>query len=178
MQEVFDQQDKVDRYDSQIGEIAGREEYSEMVARLRCFRGIETHTALSLIVEIGDPSRFPSPQGFSSFLGLTPTEHSSGQREKRGGITKAGNSRFRTLLIEGAKPTLRSNVYGQKSKRFKARQKGNDPAVIAYADRTNRRLHQTYSRLTSCGVHSNKATVAVARELSCFIWGMMNDRID
>ena len=178
LQEVLDQQDKVDRYESQIEEIANREEYREKVSKLRCFRGIETHTALSLVAEIGDFSRFVTPEQFSSFLGLVPSEESSGQRERRGGITKAGNTRLRLLLIEGANSTLRSKVYGQKSKRLLARQRGNDPAVIAYADRANKRLHQVYSRLTSHGVHSNKATVAVARELSCFIWGMMNDRIE
>ena len=177
LQEVLDQQEKIARYDSQIEEVAKREEYREMVSRLRCFRGIETHTALSLVVEIGDSSRFPNSQSFSCFFGLTPSEDSSGQREKRGGITKAGNIRLRTLLIESAKSTMRSNVYG-KSKRLLARQRGNDPAVIAYADRANRRLHKVYSNLTSRGVHTNKATAAVARELSCFIWGMMNNKIE
>jgi len=177
LQEVLDQQDKVDRYESQIEEIANREEYREKVSKLRCFRGIETHTALSLVAEIGDFSRFVTPEQFSSFLRLVPSEESSGQREKRGGITKAGNTRLRLLLIEGAKSTLRSDVYGKKSKRLQARQKGNDQAIIAYADRANRRLHRVYSRLTSRGVNTNKATVAVARELSCFVWGMMNDRI-
>lgn len=69
-------------------------------------------------------------------------------------------------------------MYGQKSKRLKARQAGNEAQVIAYADRANRRMHRRYNQLTLRGVHSNKAKVAVARELSCFIWGMMNDRID
>jgi transposase len=178
LQEVLDQQEKTARYDSKIEEIAKREEYREMVARLRCFHGIETHTALSLVVEIGDPSRFPNAQGFSCFFGLTSSEDSSGQREKRGGITKAGNTRLRTLLIESTKSTLRSKMYGKKSKRLQARQRGNDPAVIAYADRANRRLHKVYSNLTSRGVHTNKATAAVARELSCFIWGMMTDKIE
>lgn len=178
LQEVFDQQEKVDRYNSQIEEIANQDEYRERVSRLRCFRGIETHTALSLVAEIGDFSRFTSPSQFSSFLGLVPSEESSGQRERRGGITKAGNTRLRLLLIEGAKASLRSRVYVKKPKRLQARQKGNDAEVIAYADRANRRLHRVYSNLTSRGVHNNKATVAVARELSCFIWGMMNNKIE
>jgi len=130
-----------------------------------------------LVAEIGDFSRFASPAQFSSFLGLVPSEESSGQREKRGGITKAGNTRLRVLLIEGAKASLRSGVYVKKPKRLQARQKGNDAQVIAYADRANRRLHRVYSSLTSRGVHNNKATVAVARELCCFIWGMMNNKI-
>ena len=107
-----------------------------------------------------------------------PSEGSSGQRERRGAITKAGNTRLRMLLIEGAKSTLRTSILGKKSKRLLARQKGNDAGVVAYADRANRRLHRVYGRLTTRGVHHNKATVAVARELSCFVWGMMNGRID
>ncbi|NCB20225.1 MAG: IS110 family transposase [Bacteroidia bacterium] len=177
LQEVFDQQEKVDRYNSKIEEIANQDEYRERVSKLRCFRGIETHTALSLVAEIGDFSRFISPAQFSSFLGLVPSEESSGQRERRGGITKAGNTRLRLLLIEGAKASLRSGIYVKKPKRLQARQKGNDAEVIAYADRANRRLHRVYSNLTSRGVHNNKATVAVARELSCYIWGMMNNKI-
>ncbi len=178
LQEVIDQQEKVDRFDQRIAEIAEDERWSEPVGKLRCFRGIETHTALSLVSEIGDFSRFRTAGQFSAFLGLVPTEDSSGQRELRGGITKTGNVRLRKLLIEGANATLRGSMYGQKSKRLKARQAGNDAQVIAYADRANRRMHHMYDHLVSRGVHRNKAKVAVARELSCFIWGMMNDKID
>ena len=178
LQEVHDQQEKVDRYNQKIKELAAQDAYRDRVSRLCCFRGIDIHTALSLVSEIGDFSRFVNPQQFSSFLGLVPSENSSGQRERRGGITKAGNTRLRLLLIEGATSTLRSLIYGKKSKRLLARQRGNDPGVIAYADRANRRLHRVYSNLVSRGVHHNKAIVAAARELSCFIWGMMNERID
>jgi transposase len=178
LQEVHDQQDKVDRYNKRIEELSQLDAYREKVAKLCCFRGIETHTALSLISEVGDFSRFADAQQFSSYLGLVPGEDSSGQRERRGKITKAGNTRLRVLLVEGANATLRSSLYGQKSKRLKARQEGNELNVIAYADRANRRLHHVYHHLTIRGVNKNKATVAVARELSCFIWGMMNNKID
>ena len=177
LQEVYDQQDKVDRYDQRAEEIAQWDAYREKVSRLCCFRGIDTHTALSIVSEIGDFSRFANAQQFSSFLGLVPSEDSSGQREKRGGITKAGNTRCRLLMVESANSTLRSSPYGQKSKRLMARQKGNAAEVIAYADKANRRLHRVYNHLSIRGVNKNKAVVAVARELSCFIWGMMNDRI-
>lgn len=178
LQEVIDQQEKVNRYDERIEEIAAQEEYREQVAKLRCFRGVETHTALSLVTEIGDFTRFSTAQQFSSFLGLVPSEDSSGKREKRGEITKAGNSRLRLLLVESANSTLRSNIYGKKSKRLITRQMGQESDVIAYADRANRRLHKVYNRLVSRGVLSNKAKVAAARELSCFIWGMMTGNIE
>ena len=178
LQEVIDQQEKVNRYDEKIEEIAAQDGYREQVAKLRCFRGIETHTALSLVTEIGDFSRFAQAPQFSAFLGLVPSEDSSGKRERRGAITKAGNSRLRLLLIEAANSTLRSRTYGKKSKRLLARQKGQDPDVIAYADRANRRLHKVQDRLISRGVVPNKAKVAAARELSCFIWGMMTGNIE
>ncbi|MEA5032978.1 MAG: transposase [Sphaerochaeta sp.] len=177
LQEVLDQQEKVERYDQRMEELAALEAYREDVSRLCCFRGIETHTALSLVTEIGDFSRFASARQFSAFLGLVPSEDSSGNRQWRGSITKAGNIRLRLLLVEAAKALLRSGVYGKKSKRLVARQRGNDPAVISYADRANRRLHRVYGKLLLRGVHHNKATIAVARELSCFVWGMMNGRI-
>lgn len=178
LQEVIDQQEKVNRFDLRIKEIAEEERWREPVGKLRCFKGIETHTALSLVSEIGDFSRFATAQQFSAFLGLVPSENSSGQRELRGGITKTGNVRLRKLLVEGANATLRGGMYGQKSKRLKARQAGSEAQVIAYADRANRRMHHVYNHLVFRGVHRNKAKVAVARELSCFIWGMMNERID
>jgi hypothetical protein len=178
LQEVHDQQEKVDRYNQRIGELADQEKYRGGVARLCCFRGIETYTALSLLSEIGDFSRFATAQQFSAFLGLVPSEESSGQKERRGAITKAGNTRLRLLLIEASKSMARSSIFGKKSKRLLARQKGNDANVIAYADRANRRMPQVYGRLIARGVHYNKASVAVACELSCFVWGMMNNRIN
>lgn len=177
LREVVDQQEKVDQLDREIEILAAKDEYREPVGRLCCFRGIETHTALSLVTEVGDFRRFVSARQFSAFLGLVPSEDSSGNRERRGAITKAGNTRLRLLLIEGAKSTLRSSVCGRKSKRLAARQSGNAAEVVAYADKANRRLHRVYGRLVDRGVHHNKATVAVARELSCFVWGMMNGRI-
>ena len=154
--------------------------YRERVEKLRCFKGIDTHThtALSLVCEIGDFSRFATAAQFSAYLGLVPREDSSGQRERRGGITKGGNTRLRMLLTEGANAATRGSLYGTKSKKLKARQAGNPAQVIAYADRAQRRLHRTYNKLVLNSVPRNKAIVAVARELSCFIWGMMNDRID
>ena len=92
--------DKVDRMDARIAELAAQDAYKEKVRMLGCLKGIATHTALSCLVEIGDFSRFPSVRQFSAFLGLVPGEHSSGDHQCRGGITKAGNSHLRRLLID------------------------------------------------------------------------------
>lgn len=167
--------DKIERYDKRIAEFADREKYAERVKRLVCFKGIKVHTAMSLVVEIGDFKRFPTAQQFSAFLGLVPGEYSSGSSQHRFGITKAGNSHLRRLLTESANCFSRARL-GKKSVDLRQRQLGNPPQVIAYADKANERLRRKYVRITNRS-SANIATTAVARELACFIWGMMNDKL-
>src|SRR5699024_5431041 len=130
--------EKVDIYDARIEEISHTEAYEEKVKKLRCFKGIATHTALSLLVEVGDYNRFRSAQHFASYLGLVPGESSSGEKQVRTGITKAGNSHLRWLLVESANSYSRGAV-GKKGGVLKAKQEGNTPEVIAYADKANER---------------------------------------
>ena len=167
--------DKVELFDKRIGELARFEKYDEDVKKLSCFIGIKAHTALAILVETGDFKRFGSARHYSSYLGLVPGEDSSGSSVQRTGITKAGNSHVRKLLIEAANCYNRSAV-GVKSKTMKDKQAGNDPKVIAYADRANDRLKRKYYKIMFRSKH-NIAVAAVARELSCFIWGMMTDNI-
>ena len=169
--------DKIERLDKRIEEIASTDTYKESVNKLCCFLGIKTHTALSAIVEVGDYNRFESADKCASYLGLVPGESSSGDGRTMLGITKAGNSHLRTLLIEAAQCYTRGRV-GFKSKVLKARQEGNTPQVIAYADRANERLRRRYYVMTlNKGKKRNVAVTAIARELACFIWGMMTDNI-
>jgi len=167
--------DKVELFDNRISEMARTEKYEEKVNKLKCFIGIKDHTALATIVEIGDFIRFPTAQNFSSYLGLVPGEDSSGESVQRTGITKAGNTHVRKLLVEAAQSYSRGAA-GAKSKALKARQAGNDPKVIAYADRANERLKRKCYRIMFKSKR-NIAVTAVARELACFIWGMMTDNI-
>ena len=167
---------KIDRYDKRIQEIAAQSEYQEKVKKLECFLGIKTHTALSLIVETGDFIRFRKGNIYAAYLGLAPGEHSSAESGGRLGITKAGNSHLRRLLIEAAGGICKGQI-GKKSKDLIARQKGNPADVIAYADKANVRLRSKYYRLTRHGKKRNVAVAAVARELACFVWGMMTDNI-
>ncbi len=152
-------------------------EYKETVKKLCCFIGVKTHTALSVLVEVGDFKRFASAQHFASYLGLVPGEDSSGDDQNRLVITKAGNRHVRLLLTEASQCYARGQV-GFKSKELKARQSGNTPAVIAYADKANERLRRRYYKmvLNKCKKH-NVAKTAIARELACFMWGMMTDNI-
>ena len=130
-----------------------------------------------MVTEVGDFSRFGTADQFASFLGLCPGEHSSGRSIQKTGITKAGNSHCRKVLCESANSIARSNPY-RKSKRLLSRQAGQNPDVIAYADRGTARIKKKYYALKENGKHSNVAKAACARELACFIWGMMTGNYD
>lgn len=166
---------KLERIDKRIEELADDEAYRENVSKLQCFLGIKTQIALSVITETGDFKRFPDACHYAAYLGLVPGEDSSGEDQHRLGITKAGNRHVRMLLVEAAQSYARGQV-GYKSKVLSARQEGNASAVIQYADKANERLRWKYYRLTlSKGKNANVAKTAIARELACFIWGMMTE---
>ncbi|MGO4962608.1 transposase, partial [Anaerovoracaceae bacterium Sow4_D4] len=167
---------KIERFDKRIEELAEDSDYQENVKKLGCLLGIKTHTALSLIVETGDFKRFRKGNTYAAFLGLAPGESSSGEKINRTGITKAGNSHLRTLLIEAARGMCRGRI-GYKSKVLRSRQDGNPTEVIAYADRGNTRMRSKYYRMIRHGKKDNVAVAAVARELACFIWGLMTNNI-
>ena len=167
---------KIERFDKRIEEIAEQERYLEKVKRLGCFLGIKTHTALSLVVETGDFARFVKGNTYAAFLGLAPGENSSGDKINRTGISKAGNRHLRLLLIEAARGICKGAV-GHKSKELRSRQNGNSAEVIAYADKANTRLRSRYYKFIRHGKTKNVAVAAVARELACFVWGMMTENI-
>lgn len=168
--------DKVERYDQRIEELSKEEPYREGTQKLCCLLGIKTHTALTAMVEVGDYNRFANAGKFAAYLGLVPGEDSSGGKQNYLSITKAGNSHLRRLLVEAAQGCGRGKP-GAKSKALKLRQAGNPPEVIAYADRANERLRRKYYRMLLSGKMNNVAKTAVARELACFIWGMMTEHI-
>ena len=168
--------DKIARLDKRIEEFAADERYTEKVKKLSCFIGVKTHTALSVIVEVGDFERFSHAGKFASYLGLVPSESSSGESQHRYGITKAGNSHLRRLLVESAQSYTRGSI-GHKSVALKQRQQGNAPQEIAYADKANERLRRRFYKMTlNKGVNRNKAATAIARELACFMWGMITGK--
>ena len=169
--------DKLERLDKRIEELAAEETYHENVGKLSCFLGVKNITSLAVITEVGDFKRFSSAQHFASYLGLTPGENSTGNDQKRLGITKAGNCHVRSLLVESAQAYTRGKI-GYKSKALKARQEGNPPEVIAYADKANERLRRKYYRMIlKNNKKPNVAKTAVARELACFMWGMITGNV-
>ena len=168
--------EKIKSLDTRITELSEGEAYKEKVGKLGCLKGISTHTALALIAEISDFNRFPTAERFAAYLGLVPGEHSSGDKIRHTHITKAGNIHLRTLLTEAANSYSKGKL-GQKSKSLRARQKGNSAEVIRYADKASDRLRRKYCRMISRNVKSNVAKTAIARELACFVWGLMTDHI-
>ncbi len=170
--------EKIERFTARIDELYHTERYEEPVSKLRCFKGIDTLSAMTIQVETSDFNRFPNAKAYASYTGLTCGEQSSGDKRNVTSITKQGNSRIRTTLIECATAIAKGTQYSPKSKKLKSRQKEQAADVIAYADRASKRLKKRYDDLMGRGVPHNKAIVAVARELSCFIWGMETGNIN
>jgi transposase len=142
--------------------------WGETIARLRCLRGINTLTALGLCAEIGDWDRFDHRDSIAKYVGLVPSEHSSGQTRRLGKITKAGSTHARRLLVEAALHyRLTPAVGGQ----LAIRQRGQDPAVIDQAWRVQRRLHARWKLLREGrGKPAGLVTLAIARELIGACW--------
>lgn len=162
---------RIKSLESALEEVAQSERYAGPVGWLRCFRGIDTVTAITLIAEIHDFRRFEHPRQLMSYLGLTPSEHTSSGEPNRGGITKAGNTRVRRMLIEAAWHYRHRPTVGV---RLKRRREGQPERVIAIADKAQQRLCRRYHRLT-IGSHKPppKAVVAIARELVGYLWAAL-----
>jgi transposase len=115
--------------------------HADVIARLRCFRGIDTLTAAGVCADVGDWRRFPKPKHVSGFLGIVPSEHTSDSKRRQGAITKAGPGHGRRLLVEAAWHYRHGSAIGATLAR---RQDGQDPRAIAIAWRAQQRLHQRY----------------------------------
>jgi transposase len=157
-----------DTLDRAIVELASEPPFVEIVGRLCCLRGVGTLTALALTVELGDWTRF-RPQSLGPFLGLTPSEDSSGERRRLGSITKTGNTHARRLLVEAAwqqrRPLRESTTL--------ARRRQDQPAAVrARADQSARRLHERWHALERRGKRRTVIAVAVARELAAHCWAL------
>ena len=158
---------RVSRYDALLAELVPSTEQAELVQALQAFRGIQLLTAASIAYELGDLRRFPSAKKLMSFIGLVPSEDSSGDRVRRGGITKAGNGALRRLLIEAAWSYRHSP---REAYRLKKRAEGVAPGVRSIAWKAQVRLNGRYRRLNARGKPKQKTLVAVARELAGFLW--------
>ena len=160
-----------DELDRRIEEIALTPLYRPIVERLRCFRGLDTHAAMVLATEIGDWRRFDSPRPLMAYLGLVPSEDSSGSTRRQGSIAKCGNSHCRHVLVQAAwnyryRPSVGTTI--------QKRQRGQSPYVVAHAWKAQHRLHKLFARI-SARKGAPIAAVAVARELVGFLWAVAQE---
>jgi transposase len=153
--------------DQQLARVAQHPELWPTVSRLRCFRGIDTLTALALCCEIGDFARFKRPDRLAAWLGLVPSLEQSGQSRRSGPITKTGSRHARRLLIEAA---WHSSRPPRISATLSSRQLDQPAHVLAIAWRCQHRLWRLDQRMRERGKPHNVSVVARARELACFCW--------
>ncbi len=164
---VRDAADRVERCEAAMAELLQSWRLKPAVDALMAFKGFQIVAAMITVTELGDLWRFEHPRQLMGYLGLVPSESSSGEGRKQGGITKCGNPHARWLLIEC------SQHYATKpkvSKQLSVRQEGQPPEVLKVSWRAQNRLHIRMMRLAPRRLHRNKAIVAVARELVGFIW--------
>jgi len=142
----------------------------QRVERLRCFRGIDDLTALTIAAELGDPRRFASAPRAMAFVGLVPSEHSSGTKQARGAITKTGNAHLRRVLVEAAWHYRHRPFVGAALRR---RQHSAPAPIITQAWTAQNRLYRRYHRLHGRGKPNQQVITAVARELTGFVWAAL-----
>lgn len=157
--------------DQHIEEIALRPAYAPAIATLQCFRGLQVHGAMVLATELVDWRRFASPRQLMAYLGFVPREDSSGPRERRGSITKAGNAHCRHVLVQAA---WAYRLHPKIGPALMVRQRGQSPPVILHAWKAQQRLYTMYHRI-SLRRGPQIAVVAVARELVGYLWAVMRD---
>jgi transposase len=159
-----------DQLEKSIGELVPASPYADTVARLRCLRGIDTLSAAGLAAEIGDLTRFDRPGKLMSYLGLVPSESSSGETRRQGNITRTGSKHARRLLVEASWHYKKTPARGVTLQR---RQEGQPATVIAISWQAQQRLHRLWTRLVDQrGKRSTIVAVAVARELAGFCWAL------
>lgn len=161
-----------DALEKTIAELIPGSPWERTVARLRCLRGIDTLSAVGLCAEVGEFARFAKAGQLMSYLGLTPSEDTTGTQRRQGAITKTGSRHARRLLVEGAWHYRRAPAKGQALRR---RQDGQPAHVIEISWQAQRRLHRVWQRLdTQRGKRRTIVAVAVARELAGFCWALAN----
>jgi len=155
----------------QVEEASQNDAYRERVGWLRCLRGIDTITAMTILSELHDFRRFQSPRELMSYLGIVPSEYSSSERKQRGSITKAGNSHVRRILTEAA---WNYRTRPRVPYHLRKRREGQPADVITIADKAQQRLYHKYMSMVVRKKPHNKVNTAVGRELVGFIWAILH----
>jgi transposase len=153
--------------DERLSRLALEPEWARTVARLRCFRGLDTLSALVLALEVGDFHRFQRATQLPAWLGLTPSRQQSGEADHNGPITKTGSRYARRILVEAAWHYARPPRIGVG---LDSRQQGQPAHILQIAWRAQQRLYHLHQRLRQRHKPANVATIALSRELACFLW--------
>jgi transposase len=164
--------ERVNRLTEQIHKLIPEWRLAPVVKALQALRGVSVMVATTTIAEIGDLSRFANPRQLMAYLGVVPSEHSSGKKEKRGGITKTGNGHVRRALVEAAQTY---HHQARVSRVLLARQEGLPDSVRKIAWKAQVRLCGRFRKLTGRGKPRNKVVTAIARELSAFMWAIAKE---
>ena len=143
-----------------------------MVEALQALRGVQHTVAITMVAAIGDLSRFDTPRELMKFLGLIPSEYSSGERRQQGSITKAGNTHARRALVEGA---WAYRYPAKVSRHLQLRLEKHPTLIQDISWKAQVRLCQRYRRLVARGKHANVVTVAIARELAGCMWAIAKE---
>lgn len=160
---------RLQNLEAELTLLAAQTPHAPLIAALQALRGVDVLTGVTLVAELGDLRRFPSPRDLMGYTGLVPSEDSSGERRWRGHITKTGNAHIRHVLIQAAWHYRHPpGVWGA----LKKRQAGLPPAALAISRTAQQRLHRRFRRLVYRGKLPQVAAVAVARELVGFIWAV------
>jgi transposase len=160
---------RVKRLTERIREVLAGWRMQPVVAALQALRGVAMVTAVEMVAEVGDLTRFENPREVMAYLGLVPSEHTTGEKRRQGSITKTGNGNARRSLVESAWAYARPP---RVTKALKQRQQGLSREVIEISWRAQVRLCGRYRRLMARGKNKKKIIIAVARELSAFMWAI------
>jgi transposase len=166
---VTEQHERVDRLERELHEAVRGWRLYPVVEALQALRGVELTGAVVLAAELGDVTRFDTPRKLMSYLGLTPSEYSSGERRRQGGITKAGNGHARRALVEGA---WAYRYPAKVSRHLQLRLEKVSPEIQTIAWKAQVRLCRRYRQLSARGKHVNQVVVAIAREMAAFAWAI------
>jgi transposase len=168
-QAIADAETRLARLTEQVSELVPSWSMAPVIAAYQAMRGVAFLTAVTFVAEIGDVRRFDSPRQLMAYLGLVPSESSTGEQIRRGGITKAGNGRARRVLIEGA---WTYRFPARKSRLLEERQAGLPKVVCDIAWKAQLRLCSRYRKLMARGKRQGVVTVAIAREMAAFLWAI------
>ena len=169
---VSEQTERLQRLEAELQALVQTWRWAPVVEAIQALRGIQFTAAVTLIAELGDLHRFATPRQLMSYLGLIPSEHTSGERRRQGGITKTGNSHARRVLVEGA---WAYRYPAKVSRHLQLRLETVPKAIQEISWKAQVRLCKRYRRLVARGKHVNQVVVAIAREMAAFVWAIARE---